>query len=85
LGEQAERVLPSTNHHANWLEGIHQGTATICSAEIGHRSAAICHLGNIGYRLRRELNWNPDKEQFIGDADANTHLARTPRDAWRVT
>ena len=41
-------------------------------AETGHRSASICHLGNIGYRLSRELTWDPARETFTGDEEAQT-------------
>lgn len=82
LQENARRVMPSSQHHTNWLEAIRSGGETICSAETGHRSATICHLGNIGYRLGRKLKWDPAKEEFVGDADANKHLSRVARGEW---
>jgi len=82
LPENARRVMPSNQHHTNWLEAIRSGGETICSAETGHRSATICHLGNIGYRLGRKLKWDPAKEEFVGDADANKHLSRVARGEW---
>ncbi|MCU0706343.1 MAG: Gfo/Idh/MocA family oxidoreductase, partial [Fimbriiglobus sp.] len=48
LDDKAERVYPSTDHKGNWLDSIVSGKPTICPAEVGHRSATICHLGNIG-------------------------------------
>jgi len=84
ISESERHVIPSNNHHANWLDAIPTGSSTICSAEIGHRSAAICHLANIGYRLRRELNWDPITEKFTNDAEANSHLSRKDRDPWNI-
>jgi len=84
LGEKAERVYPSGSHHGNWLECIRSGKATICPTEVGHRSATICHLGNIGYHLRRKLTWDPVKEQFTGDEKANAELSREPRTKWKL-
>ncbi len=84
LADSDQRVLPSSNHHKNWIDAILTGSPTICPAEVGHRSAAICHLANIGYRLRRELNWNPVEELFANDAEANQQLAREPRDLWKI-
>ena len=83
LGDKAERVYDSTNHHANWLDCIKSGKPTICPAEVGHRSATICHLGNIGYRLGRKLKWDPKKEQFVDDAAADKELVREPRAKWK--
>jgi predicted dehydrogenase len=76
------RVPASSNHHENWLEAIGQQSEAICPAEIGHRSASVCHLANIGYRLRRELQWNPHSESFVGDEAANALLSRQPRAEW---
>lgn len=84
LGAKAERVYPSSDHKKNWLECIASGKPTICPAETGHRSASICHLGNIGYRLNRKLTWDAAKEQFVGDDAANKELSRAPRAKWKV-
>jgi predicted dehydrogenase len=84
LGKDAERVYPSNNHRGNWLDCIRTGKECICPAEVGHRSATICHLGNIGYRLGRPLKWDPAKERFVGDAAADRELTREPRAKWRV-
>jgi len=47
--------------------------------EIGHRSISVCHLANIARQLGRKLKWDPDKEIFPGDDEANTYLARPRR------
>jgi predicted dehydrogenase len=83
LGDKAEKVYPSTSHHGNWLECIKSGKPTICTAETGQRSATICHLGNIGYKLNRKLTWDPAKEKFVDDAAADKELVREPRAKWK--
>jgi predicted dehydrogenase len=82
LGDGARRAAPSSNHHENWLNAIREQTPTICPVEVGHRSATICHLANIGYRLRRPLKWDPLKESFVGDAEADALLTRAARGEW---
>ncbi len=47
--------------------------------ETGHLSASLAHLGNIAYRLGRTLHFDPAKEVFIGDKDANAMLTRKYR------
>lgn len=84
IGEKEKHVYPSTNHHANWLECIKSGKDPICPPEVGHRSASVCHLTNIGYRLGRKLKWDPAKETFVGDAAANKELSREPRAKWKL-
>ena len=84
IGEKDYHVYPSNNHHANWLDCIKSRQPTICTAEIGHRSATICHLANIGYALRRNLTWDPEKERFVNDDEANKLLDRPMRDPWKL-
>jgi predicted dehydrogenase len=84
IGEKEKHVYPSNSHHGNWLDCIKSGKETICPAEIGHRSASICHLGNIGYHLGRKLKWDPARETFVDDAAANKELAREPRAKWKL-
>ncbi len=81
---EPQRVMASTDHHLNWLQGVKASKSCICTAETGHRTATICHLGNISYRLGRKLKWDPVKEQFVNDAAANKELSREPRAKWKV-
>jgi len=50
--------------------------------EIGARSVTVCHLGNVASWNKRVLRWNPQTEQFMGDAEANTWLDRAKRNPW---
>lgn len=78
-------VYHSTNHMRNWLDCIHSREDTICTAEIGHRSASICHLANLGYRIGRPLQWDPVAEKFVNDEDANRHLTCQYRAPWNLS
>jgi predicted dehydrogenase len=85
LGDKAYRVYPSRDHRRNWLECVRSRKETICPAEVGHRSATICHLANIGYQLRRPLQWDPAQELFVGDAEANGMVTRALREPWKLS
>ena len=52
--------------------------------EFGHRTATVCHLGNIAYELKRPLKWDPVKEEFPGDEEANRFLDRAKREPWTL-
>jgi predicted dehydrogenase len=82
LAEGDRRVMPSKDHLRNWLDCIKSRTEPICSVETGHRTASVCHLANIGYKLRRKLTWDPAKEEFVGDAEAQALTSRKPRNGW---
>lgn len=52
--------------------------------EYAHRTATVCHLGNICYDLKRDLKWDPVKEVFIGDEEANRLVDRPRRGPWQI-
>jgi predicted dehydrogenase len=72
------------NHFGNWLECIATRERPIVDVEIGHRMTCWCHLGNIAYLLGRKLAWDPAKERFVGDEDANRLLHVAYRQPWHL-
>jgi predicted dehydrogenase len=84
LTERDRRVTPSSNHRRNWLDCLRSRQDPICPAEIGSRSAAVCHLANIGYALRRPLTWDPTKEEFPTDSEANKLVSEAVREPWKL-
>jgi hypothetical protein len=44
----------------------------------------MAHIGNIAMKLKRKLRWDPVKEEFPGDAEANAMLVRTEREPWSI-
>jgi predicted dehydrogenase len=77
-------LYESSNHYVDWLNAIRRRTKPICDIEIGCRSVTVCHLGNIAYRLRRPLKWDPDREVFVADSQANRMLKRAMRSPWHL-
>lgn len=53
--------------------------------EYAHRTVTVCHLGNIAYELNRPLKWDPVKEEFPGDDEANRFLDRAKREPWSLS
>lgn len=84
LTDSDQRVYFSDDHARNWLDCIKTRKDPICTAEIGARSAAVCHLANIGYALRRPLTWDPTKEEFPSDSEANKLLEEVVREPWKL-
>jgi predicted dehydrogenase len=82
LPASATRLTASNDHMKNFFDAVRSREKPICDAEVGHRSVTVCHLGVIAMRLGRELKWDPAKEQFVDDKEANTWLAREPRKPW---
>ena len=84
LPARAIRLYESNNHMANFFDCVRTRKPTAATAEIGHRSITVCHLGNLSMRLGRKLQWDPAAEQFVGDADANKWLSREMRKPWSL-
>ena len=82
LPSDARRLYASDNHMGNFFECIRSRQQPICDAEIGHRSVSVCHLGVIAIRLGRKLQWDPRKETFVHDREANAFVAREMRKPW---
>ena len=82
LGADAVRLYRSDNHMGNFLDSIRTRQQPICPPETGHRSATVCHLGNIAIRLNRPLNWDPAAERFVNDDEANALRDRPRRAPW---
>ena len=84
LPDNAIRLYKSTNHLSDFISCMRTRKKPICDVEIGCRSVTVCHLGNLAYWNHRHLKWDPAKEQFIGDAEANQWLDRPKRGGWAV-
>jgi predicted dehydrogenase len=77
------RLYKSTDHYADWISCIRNRFRPICDVEKGHRTATVCNIGNIAYKLGRPLQWNPKREKFKKDAEANALLSRPMREPWQ--
>jgi len=88
LGEKVAKKadpVPEINggHMQNWFDCIRSRQKPIADVEIGHRSATVCHLGNIARLTGKKLAWDPVKEQF-DDAEANKYLDRVRRKGYEL-
>ena len=85
IGENETRLYRVTGSHMlNFLECVRTRRTPSASVEIGHRSAAVCHMGNIAMTLGRKLRWDPAGEEFPDDAEANRMTWRPYRAPWTL-
>ncbi|MFM8272284.1 MAG: Gfo/Idh/MocA family protein [Gemmata sp.] len=82
FGDKELRLPVSNDHMGNFFDAVKSRKEPICNAEVGHRSASVCHLAGIAVRLGRKLKWDPAKEEFVGDKEANALVAREQRKKW---
>jgi len=76
----------SSNEYERFINGVRSRKIEDLGVDIeeGHLSSALCHLGNIAYRLGRTLRFDPKTETFPGDAEASAMLTRKYREPFVV-
>jgi hypothetical protein len=79
-----EQLMISPEHNRNFIDCVKSREATICPVEMAIRCDTICHLSDVAVRTGRAIQWDPEKEEIVGD-DAAAKLLRRPfRDKWKV-
>jgi len=81
LPDNAIRLDVSNDHMGNFFDCVRSRKNPIAPVEAGHRSASVGHLIVIALRTARKYQWDPAKEEFVGDGpkEGNAHLARPMR------
>lgn len=71
------------SHVADFINCIRDRRQSNANASIAHHTTSLCHLGNIATRVARSLRFDPDRERFVDDDEANALLTREYRkDHW---
>ncbi len=68
-----------SNHRKNFVDAIREGARQRADAETAHLSSSLCHMANIAARLGRSLRFDPERETFPDDREANELLGRRYR------
>lgn len=79
IGPDEIHLYESEEHHKNWLDCIVSRQLTITPAEVAQRSNSACLLSHIAMKLPRKLYWDPVRERFKNDDEANAMLSRPQR------
>jgi len=79
IGPNEILLYRSPEQHLNWLQCIRTRNQTIGPVEVAHRSCTACLVFHIAMKLQRKLRWDPNKERFTDDDQANTMLSRPQR------
>ncbi|MDP6424098.1 MAG: Gfo/Idh/MocA family oxidoreductase [Planctomycetota bacterium] len=84
VGTMPIQLYESTNHHANFVQCIKERRDPASNVDAAHRTATVCHIGNIAMQVGRKLSWDPEAERFTGDDAANRLLAKPMRRPWSL-
>jgi predicted dehydrogenase len=90
--ELADRIVAlyggePRGHMRNFFDCVESRKTPISDVASHHRTMTVCHLCNIALMLGRELKWDPEKEQFLGDEQATALMKRPRREkySWEAT
>ena len=75
----AEKRYANFAHIHNFIDCVKSRETPAADISIGHRSATVCHLGNIAVRTGKKINWNPRTETIEGDPEAAKWLTKEYR------
>ena len=84
FGPNEIRLPRSSLHERNFLDCVRSRQPAISNIDVAARSDALCHLSLIAIATGRKLKWDPVKEEFVGDDEANRLLSGPMRAPWRV-
>jgi predicted dehydrogenase len=78
-----KHVAPANRRHQqDFLRAIASRGKPVADIEQGYISSASCIMANLALRLGRTLTWDPEKQQVVGDEEANRLLRRPYRTPW---
>ena len=80
----AVRLTRSSEHHLNWLQSVRSRQPNLVPAPIAHRSNTACIVSWIAMKLGRPVHWDPVRERFVDDPQADAMLALTERAPYGV-
>lgn len=69
-------------HVRDFLDCVKTRQRPIADVEDGHWTSVACHLANISLRLGRAVEWDPSKQQILGDKEAASMTVRPYRKPW---
>ena len=79
IGPNETHLYESPEQHRNWLECIVNKKPTISPAEVAHRSCSACLVAHASMKSKKQLFWDPEKEVFKDNIEANKLLSRPQR------
>ena len=84
IGPNEIHLYESKEHHGNWLECVRSRRETIAPVEVAHRACSACLIHHMAMKLKRKLYWDPQRERFRNDDEANAMLSRPQRPRYAI-
>ncbi len=82
--EESYRSPSDSSHQAAFLTAIRDRKQPAADVEQGHYSTNACHLMNVSWLAGRRIEWDGEKEQVVGDPEANALVDKPYRAPWKL-
>jgi predicted dehydrogenase len=84
VADYQARTQRPMSHVRDFFDCVKSRRPTVANPEVMHRSMSTVHAANICMWLKRDMRYDPVKEEFIGDAEANRLRSRAMREPWII-
>ena len=84
IGENEIHLIKSDNHWQNFVDCVRSGQKTIAPIEVAYRAISVALLGEIAMQTGQKIQWDPEKEEIIGNPMAERLLDRPYRSPWQL-
>jgi len=87
LDEEIQRLYKGKQrrgHMQNFFDCVRDRGEPVSDVFSHHRELSSCHLCNIAMLLKRKLQWDPEKEDFVGDQQASDLVSRPQREPYVI-
>jgi hypothetical protein len=84
VGDYMARTQRPMSHVRNFFDSIKSRRLTVAHPEVMHRTMSTVHAANICMWLKRDMKYDPIKEEFVNDAEANRLRSRAMREPWII-
>jgi hypothetical protein len=78
------RTQRPMSHVGNYFDCVKSRQLTVANPEVMHRSMSTVHAANICMWLNRDMRYDPVKEEFLNDPEANRLRTRAMREPWVI-
>ena len=84
IGDKEIHLYKSENHWQNFIDSVRSRKPTIAPIEVAYRAISVALLGEIAMTTGQKIQWDPEKEEIIGNPRASRLLSRPYRKPWTV-
>ena len=84
LKEMIDAMPDPEEQIVNFSESVRSRKKFALNEENGHRSCTLVNMGVIALQLGRTLEFDPDKQEFVNDNEANRLINQPMRENWKI-